>query len=52
MPSCAAIKHACYTRGSGKYEIDPDGPKNGVEPFTVQCDMETGRSIKFAQKQI
>ena len=43
MPSCAAIKRSCYSGGSGKYEIDPDGPNNGVDPFIVQCDMETGR---------
>ncbi|XP_072048880.1 uncharacterized protein [Amphiura filiformis] len=45
LPSCAAIKHACYSGGSGTYEIDPDGPNNGVEPFTVRCDMETGTTI-------
>ncbi|XP_072032975.1 uncharacterized protein [Amphiura filiformis] len=42
LPSCAAIRDACYSSGSGTYEIDPDGPNNGVEPFTVQCDMNSG----------
>ncbi|XP_072033326.1 uncharacterized protein [Amphiura filiformis] len=45
LPSCAAIKNACYSGGSGTYEIDPDGPNNGVEPFTVQCDMNSGVTI-------
>ena len=39
----------CYkykTRGavkSGSYDIDPDGQAGG-EPFTVDCDFETGKS--------
>ncbi|XP_072034746.1 contactin-associated protein-like 3B [Amphiura filiformis] len=45
LPSCAAIRNACYSSGSGTYEIDPDGPNNGVEPFTAQCDMNSGTTI-------
>ncbi|XP_072033286.1 uncharacterized protein [Amphiura filiformis] len=47
LPSCAAIRNACYSGGSGTYEIDPDGPNNGVEPFTVLCDMNSGEKYNL-----
>ncbi|XP_013420282.1 uncharacterized protein LOC106180733 [Lingula anatina] len=42
---CVSILSSCYEyymhgfTYSGPFEIDPDGPNNGVGPFIVECDM-------------
>lgn len=41
LASCLAILDAYPDDVSGTYLIDPDGPDNGLSPFTVYCDMTT-----------
>jgi hypothetical protein len=42
LTSCLEYHNADPKLGDGSLVIDPDGPKNGVDPFTVYCDMTTG----------
>ncbi|XP_072036319.1 uncharacterized protein [Amphiura filiformis] len=44
LPSCADLRDAGHTR-DGYYYVDPDGLNNGVDSFTVYCNMSTGTSI-------
>ncbi|KZN65027.1 fibrinogen-like YCDxxxxGGGW domain-containing protein [Pseudoalteromonas luteoviolacea] len=39
--SCKAILDNNPSSPSGVYTIDPDGEKNGVDPFQAYCDMVT-----------
>ncbi|XP_041100442.1 uncharacterized protein LOC121312766 isoform X2 [Polyodon spathula] len=39
LESCSALRNAGVLE-SGTYVIDPDGEELGVDPFTVQCDMD------------
>ena len=43
LKSCLELQDACYPNGT--YTIDPDGLEMGVEPFTVDCNMDNGKII-------
>ncbi|XP_072026204.1 uncharacterized protein [Amphiura filiformis] len=50
LRSCYELKLAGYSM-DGEYSIDPDGHGKGEEPFTVLCEMSTGTSIVYHDKQ-
>ncbi|XP_033119485.1 neurexin-4-like [Anneissia japonica] len=46
LASCDALKKAGFGF-SGTYRIDPDGASNGLEPFSVVCDMTSDLSLGY-----